>query len=112
MKYAEYFRKLARRCRILSRTAADPEFVDQMRLWAVDFAVEADEAERRAVKRERVSQRLPWRRNQAFDRKSGDRSARGMSRTLQDQRVTTQSKPAKRPPRSRATARVTKVASR
>jgi hypothetical protein len=53
MKYAENFRKLARRCRVLSKTAADPELVDQMRLWAVDFADEADKVERRAVDRDR-----------------------------------------------------------
>src|SRR4029077_1294732 len=49
-------------CRALSRTADDPELVDQMRIWAVDFADEADEAERRAVERERVGQGRPWRR--------------------------------------------------
>jgi hypothetical protein len=53
MKYAENFRKLARRCRVLSKTAADPELVDQMRLWAVDFADEADKVERRGVERDR-----------------------------------------------------------
>jgi hypothetical protein len=53
MKYAEHFRKLARRCRILARTAGDPELVDQMRIWAVDFADEADKVERRAVERDR-----------------------------------------------------------
>jgi hypothetical protein len=53
MKYAEDFRKLARRCCVLSKTAVDPELVDQMRLWAVDFADEADEVERRAVERDR-----------------------------------------------------------
>jgi hypothetical protein len=49
MKYAEHFRKLARRCRILARTAGDPELVDQMRIWAVDFADEADKVERRRL---------------------------------------------------------------
>ena len=53
MKYAEDFRKLARRCCVLSKTAVDPELVDQMRLWAVDFADEADKVERRAVQRDR-----------------------------------------------------------
>jgi hypothetical protein len=53
MKYAEDFRKLARRCCVLSKTAVDPELVDQMRLWAVDFADEADRVERRAVERDR-----------------------------------------------------------
>ena len=53
MKYAEDFHKLARRCSVLSKTAVDPELVDQMRLWAVDFADEADKVERRAVQRDR-----------------------------------------------------------
>ena len=53
MKYAEYFRKLARRCRVLSKTAVDSELIDQMRIWAVDFADEADKVERRAVDRDR-----------------------------------------------------------
>ena len=53
MKYAEYFRKLARRCRVLSKTAADPELVEQARVWAVDFADEADKVERCAVDRDR-----------------------------------------------------------
>jgi hypothetical protein len=53
MNYAEYFRKLARRCRVLSKTAVDPELIDQMRVWAIDFADEADKMERRAVTRDR-----------------------------------------------------------
>jgi hypothetical protein len=53
MNYAECFRKLARRCRVLSKTAVDPELIDQMRVWAIDFADEADKMERRAVTRDR-----------------------------------------------------------
>ena len=53
MKYVEYSRRLARRCRVLSKTAADPELVEQARVWAVDFADEADKVERRAVDRDR-----------------------------------------------------------
>ena len=55
MKYADHFRELARRCRRLSKTAVDPELIEQSRVWALDFADEADEAERRAVERERLS---------------------------------------------------------
>jgi hypothetical protein len=55
MKYADHFRELARRCRRLSKTAVDPELIEQSRVWAVDFADEADEAERRAVERERLT---------------------------------------------------------
>jgi hypothetical protein len=68
MKYAEYFRKLARRCRILSKTAGDPELVDQMRVWAVDFADEADKVERRAVERDRYLMNRP---RASTDRSSG-----------------------------------------
>jgi hypothetical protein len=53
MNYAENFRKLARRCRVLSKTAVDPDLVEQVRVWTVDFADEADRAERRAVERDR-----------------------------------------------------------
>jgi hypothetical protein len=53
MKHAEYFRQFARLCRILSKTSGDPELVDQMRVWAVDFADEADKVERRVVERDR-----------------------------------------------------------
>jgi hypothetical protein len=53
MKYSEYFRKLARRCRVLSKTAVDLELIEQTRVWAVDFADEADEAERRSNGRHR-----------------------------------------------------------
>ena len=67
MKYEEYFRKLARRCRVLSKTAVDPELVDQMRLWAVDFADEADKVERRAVERDRY----PVARSVRFSDRSG-----------------------------------------
>ena len=56
MKYADHFRELARRCRRLSKTAVDPELIQQSRVWAVDFADEADEAERRAVERERLNE--------------------------------------------------------
>ena len=68
MKYAEDFRRLARRCCVLSKTAVDPDLVDQMRLWAVDFADEADEVERRAVERDRYPVARPVR--------SSDRSGR------------------------------------
>jgi hypothetical protein len=49
-----YFRKLARRCLGLSKTAVEPEVIEQMRLWAVDLADEADHAERREVEGARL----------------------------------------------------------
>jgi len=52
MRDAEDFRKQARRCRALSKTAIQPEEIEQFRMWAVELANEAEEAERRAAKRE------------------------------------------------------------
>jgi hypothetical protein len=58
----DHFRKLARRCRGLSKIAVEPELIEQMRLWAVDLADEADRAERREVERERLYQNSEKRR--------------------------------------------------
>jgi hypothetical protein len=52
MQDANYLRALARHCRALSKTAMEPEVIEQLRVWAVDFADEADEEERQAVERE------------------------------------------------------------
>ena len=46
---AQYFREKARRCRALSNSAIEPEVIEQLRMWSVDLADEADEAERRAT---------------------------------------------------------------
>jgi hypothetical protein len=48
MKYAEHFRKVARRCRVLSKTAVDPELVDQMRLSKRDAAADFSMSKRGA----------------------------------------------------------------
>jgi hypothetical protein len=50
-------REQARRCRALSKTAVEPEVIEQFRVWAVDLAEEADQAERRDVERERLTDR-------------------------------------------------------
>lgn len=47
MSVPQYFRELARRCLGLSKTALEPEVVEQMQVWAVELADEADQAERR-----------------------------------------------------------------
>jgi hypothetical protein len=47
MGVPEYFRNLARRCLGLSRTAVEPDVIEQMQVWAVELADEADQAERR-----------------------------------------------------------------
>jgi hypothetical protein len=42
MPVSNYFRKLARRCLVLSKTAVEPELIEQMRIWAVDLTGEAN----------------------------------------------------------------------
>jgi len=51
-------REQARRCRALSKTAVEPEVIEQLRVWAVDLAEEADQAERRDVERERLTEKV------------------------------------------------------
>ena len=41
-------REQARKCRVLSRAAIEPEVSEQLRIWAVELAEEADHAEWRA----------------------------------------------------------------
>ena len=36
-------RKQARKCRALSKTAIEPEVIEQLRLWAVELAEEAQQ---------------------------------------------------------------------
>ena len=52
MPDAAYFRELAWRCCTLAKAAIVPEVEEQLRLWAVEFADQADEAERNAAERE------------------------------------------------------------
>jgi hypothetical protein len=52
MPDANYFRELARRCCTLAKAAIVPEVKEQLRMWAVEFADQADEAERRTTERE------------------------------------------------------------
>jgi hypothetical protein len=49
MRDAHYFREQARRCRDLLRTAIEPGLIEQLRVWSVELADEADEILRRAV---------------------------------------------------------------
>jgi hypothetical protein len=41
-------REQARKCRVLSKTTVEPEVIEQLRVWAVELAEEADQAEWRA----------------------------------------------------------------
>ena len=45
-------REQARKCRALSKTAVEPEVVEQLRIWSVELAEEADQAEWRAFEGE------------------------------------------------------------
>ena len=38
-------REQARRCRALAKTAVEPEVIEQLRVWAVELAEEADQVE-------------------------------------------------------------------
>ena len=48
MRDARYLREQARRCRDLLRAAIEPGLIEQLRLWSVELADEADEIVRRA----------------------------------------------------------------
>jgi hypothetical protein len=45
-------REQARRCRFLAKTAIEPEVIEQLRVWSVELADEADAAERQAAENE------------------------------------------------------------
>jgi hypothetical protein len=45
-------REQARKCRALSKTAVEPEVIEQLRVWAVDLAEEADQTESRVAEGE------------------------------------------------------------
>jgi hypothetical protein len=46
MQDANHLRDLARYCRASSKTVIEPEVIEQLRVWAVDFVDEADQVER------------------------------------------------------------------
>jgi hypothetical protein len=49
MQDPNHLREQARRCRVLAKTAIEPEVIEQLRVWSVELADEADAAERRAA---------------------------------------------------------------
>lgn len=55
MKDANYLREQAKRCRALSKAATDPDLIEQLGVWSIELADAADEAERRAIEREKAS---------------------------------------------------------
>ena len=48
MRDPQEARDLARECRDRVKTAIEPDVIDQLRLWAVELAEEADDIERRS----------------------------------------------------------------
>ena len=48
-------RERARRCRALLKSAVDPEVVEQLRVWAVELADEAEAVQRRVPKAQKSS---------------------------------------------------------
>jgi hypothetical protein len=48
MRDPQEARYLARECRERAKTAREPGVIDQLRLWAVELADEADDIERRS----------------------------------------------------------------
>ena len=42
---ANYLREQAKRCRALAKTAVEPDLIEQLRLWSVELADEADAVE-------------------------------------------------------------------
>jgi hypothetical protein len=48
MQDANHLREQAQRCRALSNRAIEPDLIEQLRVWSVELADEADTVERRA----------------------------------------------------------------
>ena len=44
-----HLREQARECRVLAKTAIDHELIEQLRIWSVELADEADTVERHAA---------------------------------------------------------------
>ena len=52
MHHPHSLREQARKCRTLSKTAVEPEIIEQLRVWAVELAEEAEQMEWREAERE------------------------------------------------------------
>jgi hypothetical protein len=52
-----HLREQARKCRVLAKTAIDDELIEQLRIWSVELADEADTVERYAAESEALSYR-------------------------------------------------------
>ena len=59
---AEFRQTLSRRCRRMLARAVEPELIEQLKLWVIEFAEQADRAKRSAAndkKRHRITNELP-----------------------------------------------------
>ena len=52
-----HLREQARKCRVLAKTAIDPELMEQLRIWSVELADEADAVGRHVAESEGPSYR-------------------------------------------------------
>ena len=52
MNHPKSLREQARKCRALSKTAVEPEVIEQLRVWAVELAEEAEQMDWRDAERE------------------------------------------------------------
>jgi hypothetical protein len=59
MNDAKSLREQAKRCRTLSETASELEVIEQLRVWAVELAEEAEQAEWRISEREEAVRNTP-----------------------------------------------------
>jgi hypothetical protein len=55
MRDPNHLREQARRCHTLARTAIEPELIEQLGVWSVELAEEADAVERRAAEGEQTA---------------------------------------------------------
>jgi len=54
MRDPNHLREQARKCRTLAKTSIEPELIEQLRMWSVELADEADTVERRTAESEEI----------------------------------------------------------
>jgi hypothetical protein len=52
MQHPNHLRKHTRKCRTLAKTVIEPELIEQLRVWSIELADQADSVERRPAERE------------------------------------------------------------
>ena len=53
MRNPNHLREQARRCRAMSKTAIEPDLIEQLRVWSIELVDEADTVERSAGRKAR-----------------------------------------------------------